>query len=124
MQTLSAVQGKTHAQNQPAARLLFEDAVAVAKLALGQAELTQLAGVAVQGCQALEHVLDLDAIGANVLHRCGAHGAGDQAEVFQAGQPLLQRPQHKSVPDLPRLSLDDGALTIVGKHPNTATGHA
>ena len=88
VQMRGAIEGETHPQDQPTPRLLLEQAVAVGEVALCKREVAQLAGLAIEGGQAGENVLDLDAISADVLHRCRADGAGNQAEVFQARQAL------------------------------------
>ncbi|MNG17812.1 hypothetical protein D3C84_1018280 [compost metagenome] len=89
-----------------------------------QAEFAQLATLAIKGGQAGEHILDLHAIGADVLHGRGAHGAGNQAEVFQARQALHQGVLHERMPGLARLGLDHDFAAIVADHADSAAGHA
>ena len=108
-----AVERKTYPKDQPAPRLLLEDAVAVSEVALFQAEVAQLSAVAIERRQAGKHVLDLDAISTDVLHRCRADGAGNQAQVFQTGQPLRQRVLHERMPGLASLGFKHDFAAIV-----------
>ena len=84
----------------------------------------QVAGLAIQRGQAGEHVLDLHAIGADVLHRCRADGAGNQAEVFQARQPLRQGVLHERMPRLAGLGFDHDLAAVIAQDANPAGGHA
>ncbi|MNC09701.1 hypothetical protein D3C75_573260 [compost metagenome] len=124
VQMRGAVEGETHTQDQPTPRLLLEQAVAVGEVALLQGKVAQFAGLAIEGGQAGEHVLDLDPIGADVLHWCRTDGAGNQAEVFQAGQSLGQCVLHKWMPGLARLGLDHHFAALIAQHANPARGHA
>ena len=124
MQVRGAIKLEAHPQDQPTSRLLLEHTVAVAEIALLQAEIPQLAALAVQRSQAGKHVLDLDTIGADVLHRRGADGAGNQAEVFQPGKTLGQRVLHERMPRFARFRLDHHATAIVAEHADAARGHA
>ena len=99
-------QGKAHPQNQrpvfqPKAFVtgrVLEHRVAVAKAALRGVQGEQLSGLQVYGVQRIKAVLQLHAIGANVLHWRSTHRAGNKRQVFQPGQALVQRPGHKVVP--------------------------
>ncbi|MNQ82597.1 hypothetical protein D3C85_976510 [compost metagenome] len=115
---------EAHAQDQPATGFALEQAVAVGELAVIQAELAQLAGFAIQRGEPGEYVLQLDAVGTDVLHGRGADGTGDQAEVFQATQPLLQGPEHQRMPGLPRLGFQQHIAPVIAEDANTAAGHA
>ena len=117
-------QVETHAQDQPASGLALEQAVAIAEGTVRQREIAQLAALAVQRGQAGKHILDLHPVGTDVLHRRGAHGAGDQAEVLQAAQALLQRPEHEGMPGLTRLGLDQNGLAVIAQHPPAQQRHA
>ncbi|MNT25015.1 hypothetical protein D3C72_1605190 [compost metagenome] len=86
---------------------MLEDRVTVAKSALGGVQAEALAIGQVHGVQRIEAVLQLDAVGANVLHGRGTCGTRDQRQVFQPGVALLQAPGHHVVPDLARPDLDD-----------------
>jgi len=63
---------------------VLEDRVAVAEGALRGIKREALTRGQVHRVQRLEAVLQLYAIGTDVLHRRCAHGAGDQRQVFQA----------------------------------------
>ncbi len=92
----ATAQGKTHAQDQPAPGVALEQAVAITEGTFCQTEVMQFARLAVEGGQAGEHVLDLDPVGAHILHRRGAPTVpGNQAEVFQARRTLRQCPLHE-----------------------------
>src|SRR5690606_19139533 len=77
-------QDESYAGDEPTPGLALEDAIAI----------TKAAGVAVQpdpgffvevvGGDKLHEFADLDAIGANVLNRRGAHGARNERQVLQA----------------------------------------
>ena len=84
----------------------------------------RFAGLAIQSGQAGEHVLDLHAIGADVLHRCRADGAGNQAEVFQPRQPLRQGVLHERMPRLAGLGFDHDLAAVIAQDANPARGHA
>ena len=66
-----------------------------------------LAGGHIYCIQRLESVLQLHAIGADVLHWRCAHRSGNQRHVFQTWVTLAQRPSHAVVPSLSSPSLDD-----------------
>ena len=123
-------QRQAHAQDQRApgqaevARLrrrVLEHRVAIAKTALRGVQGEDFATGQVDGVQLVKAVLQLDAVGADVLHRAGAHGAGDQRQVLQAGQALLQRPADEVVPVLARAGLDDGVARGLAEH--ATAGH-
>ena len=59
----------------------------------------------------LDHVADLLAVGGDVLHRRGAHGAGDAAQQLDARRPQLDRRLDELVP---RNAGIDGELDRVG----------
>ncbi|MNS79888.1 hypothetical protein D3C72_1135520 [compost metagenome] len=124
MQMRDAVECKAHAQNQPTPRLLLEQAVAVGEVAFFEGEIAQLAGLAIQRGEAGEYILDLDAVGTDVLHRRSANRAGNQAEVFQPGESLRQRVLHKRMPRLARFRLDHHTVAVIADHTNPARGHA
>ncbi|MNI51470.1 hypothetical protein D3C73_1061990 [compost metagenome] len=121
---LDAIQGKPHPQDQPSTGLLFEETVAVSEIALAQVEIAQLTRLAVQRGQAGEYVLDLHAIGADVLHGRGTDSAGDQAEVFQPRQSLGQGVLNERMPRLARLGFDDNAAAVIAENANATAGHA
>ena len=123
-QSAGASQGETHTQNQPATRFTLEPAVTVSKLTLVQRELTQLTGVPIQGGQPGKHIFDFNPISANVLHRRRAHRTGNQTEILQPLQALLQGPLHKGMPGLPRFGFHQHRITLARHNPQTATGHA
>ena len=51
--------------------------------------------------QRLKAVLQFNAIGADVLHRRAAHGAGDEGQILQAKVAILKRPRDQTVPVFP-----------------------
>ena len=63
---------------------MFENRVAVGKSTLGGIQAELLARDQIHGIQRIKAVLQLQPIGANVLHRRCAHGAGDQRHVLKA----------------------------------------
>ena len=92
---------------------MLEDAVAVAEGADRGAERDAAAGDQVDRVERLETLLQLDAVGADVLHRRGADGARDQRQVLQPGPALGEREVDEVVPVLAGARLDDpgvGAL--------------
>ncbi|MNT22204.1 hypothetical protein D3C72_1575800 [compost metagenome] len=124
MQLRRVAEVEAHAQDQPATGFALEQAVAVGELAVIQAELAQLAGFAIQRGEPGEYVLQLDAVGTDVLHGRGADGAGNQAEVFQAAQPLLQTPEHQGMPGLSRLGFQQHIDPVIAEDADAAAGHA
>ena len=81
------VQPKAHAcdqrpPGQPIAlrtgALVFEDRIAVAKAALRRIEAEHLPAVQIDRIERMKAVLQLQPVGANVLHRGCAHAAGNQ----------------------------------------------
>ncbi|MDT4839734.1 hypothetical protein FQZ97_735310 [compost metagenome] len=124
MQLRRATEVEAHTQDQPAAGFTLEQAVAVSELAVLQRKLAQLAGFPVQRDQPGEHVLQFNAIGTNVLHGCSPHGTGNQAEVFQATQALLQRPEHQRMPRLAGFGLQQHILSVIRQNTHPSAGHA
>ena len=51
-----------------------------------------------EGLHRLDELADLDAVGADILDRAGADGAGNQRHVLEPGQALAQRPGDQVVP--------------------------
>jgi uncharacterized protein YajQ (UPF0234 family) len=86
---------------------VLEHRVAVAEGALGGIEREAAAGVQVDGVERFEAVLQLDAVGADVLHRRAAHGARDQRQVLEAGIAVAHHPFDRVVPDLARAGFHD-----------------
>ena len=108
-------QAKAHARDQAAAgERMLEDAVAVAEGADRRRRASTLRPVTqVDRVERLEAVLQLDAVGADVLHRRGADRAGNQRQVLQPGQPCASVQVDEVVPVLAGAGLDDpgvGAL--------------
>jgi hypothetical protein len=81
-----------------AVRIALEPAVAVGERAVGAVQPDDLAKHAIEGFDDVDAFADLDAVGADVLDRRGADGAGNQREVLQSTQPASQRPQHQRMP--------------------------
>ena len=66
----------------------------------------------------METILQLYAVGTNVLHRRCAHRSRDQRHVLQPAPALLQRPHHQVVPAHPSASLHDAVLLpYAARHP-------
>ena len=119
-----AIKDKAHPQDHPAPGLLLEQAVAIGEVAVFQAEIPQLAGLAIESGQAGEHVLDLDPIGADVLHRRCSHRARDQAEVLQPRQTLSQRPLDERMPGFPCFCFNHHVLAVITQLTDTTGCHA
>ncbi|MNN43881.1 hypothetical protein D3C81_1581440 [compost metagenome] len=98
--------------------------MAVGELALVGAKLAQLAARAIQRHQAVQHILELDAVGADVLHRRRADRAGNQAEVLQPGQPLLQGPLHERMPGLAGFGLHQHLAALLLQQAAATADHA
>ena len=91
-------------------RRMLEDGVAVAKAALRGIQAERLAGGQIEGVERFKPILQLHAIGTDVLHGRGAHRARDERQIFQPWEPVRQRPGHSIVPDLARARLHDPGL--------------
>ena len=86
---------------------VLEHRVAVAEGALRGVQGESLAGLQVDGVERLEAILQFHTVGADVLHRGGAHGAGNERHVLQPRPALLQRPAHGLVPAFAAAHLHD-----------------
>jgi hypothetical protein len=98
---------------QAAEAALLEDAVAVAERTGPGVQRHGAAGDQVDRVQRLEAVLQLQPVGADVLHRRRAHGAGDQRQVLQPRPALVQRPGDDVVPVLAGTGLDDPGVVAL-----------
>jgi len=129
-------QGEAHPQNQGTvfeterlgrvqrgAACMFEYRVSVTEGALRGVQGKNLPGLQIDGIQRIKPVLQLDTVRAHVLHRRGAHGAGNQGHVFHAGQVVVQRPGHKVVPAFAGTGFHDDGLGGFPHHPDTAHLH-
>ncbi len=67
----------------------------------------------VPGFHGIDEFRHLDTVGADVLDRRGADGAGNEDEVFQAGVALAQGPAHEVVPALSRGHADQHAIVAL-----------
>jgi uncharacterized protein YajQ (UPF0234 family) len=94
----------------PAGERMLELAVAVAELAHLGPQRHGAAGEQVHPVERVEAVFQLDAVGADVLHRRGAHRTGNERHVLQARQALGQRPGDEVVPVLAGAGLDDPGI--------------
>ena len=92
---------------QTALALLLENGIAVGETALRGIQRKRAARGQLDRIQAVKTVLQLDAIGPDVLHRGRAHGAGNQCQVFQSRVTLLQGPGDKVMPDFAGTRLHD-----------------
>lgn len=91
---------------------MFEDGVAVAELARGGVEGVLRAGAEVDVVEGVEAVLQLNAVSADVLHRRGADGAGDEREVLQPGQVVRERPFNELMPALAAAGFNKGVAGV------------
>ncbi len=96
--------------DQVAVHLLLEHAVAVGEATLFVVQPHPGLLLAVPGFDGLDELADLRAVGADVLDRRGTGGAGNQGQVFQAGQAFLQRPHHQAVPRHTGTGADHGMV--------------
>ena len=64
-----------------------------------------------------------NAISANVLHRRGAHATWNEGEIFQAAEPLSERPKNEVVPGFARRSLDQDGGVIEPHARNRGVSH-
>ena len=87
-----------HRQHDPAFGLALEDAVAIAEGAGLAVQPHHRAGLPVPGFHRQHRVADFNSVGTDVLDRRGADAAGDQGQVLQPAQALVQAPQHQLVP--------------------------
>ena len=110
LQTDAAWQTARHGQVLGLGRGVLEDRVAVAKRALGGVERKAFARGQIDGIERVKAILQLQPISADVLHRRGAHGAGNQPHVLQPGIALGQRPGHQVMPALARTGLHNPVL--------------
>ena len=78
---------------------LLEERVAVAVAALLAGEFHFLALLQVEADHAGDQVLDLNAVGADVLHGGGAHLARDEREILRAPEAVAAGFRHEMVPD-------------------------
>src|SRR5262249_55055828 len=77
---------------------VLEDALAVAEFAFCARERRGLGGVDTQRIDRLADRFHLDAVRTDILHRRGAHLAGNQRQVLDAGPTTLDAVQHELVP--------------------------
>ena len=97
---------------------MFEHRVTVTKRALRGPQAEVLPGFQVNRIQRFKAVLQLDTVGADVLHRGGAHRARDEGQVFQAIKTLRHGPGHEVVPHLAGTGFDHpGARGFFHKPP-------
>ena len=106
-------QAELHGGDQVAVGLVLEQAVAVAEAAGRMVQLHPLRVQRVPGLHRLDELADLGTVGADVLDRRGADGAGNQRQVFQPGQAFGQRPHHQFVPDHAGTGADHGMVGTV-----------
>ncbi len=97
-QRAAARQHEAHGGDDVAARLVLEQRVAIGKRTGRPVQRHHPARMDVPRFHALDELGHLAAVGADVLDRCGAHGAGNQDQVFEPGVALPQRPAHEVVP--------------------------
>jgi hypothetical protein len=73
--------------------------------------------------QGMEALGDFQPVGADVLDRRGADGAGDQRQVFQAGPALRQRPLHEVVPVLAGAGAHVPGVGVLADQRAAGNGH-
>src|SRR6202034_4779152 len=81
-----------------AVRTLIEAAAAIRKATVGVAEIDPGMGVAVEGAHGADGARDLLSIGAHVLHRRAADGAGNAAETFDSGESGIDAAGDERIP--------------------------
>ena len=96
---------------------VFKNRIAVSKCTLRSVESKALPGGQIDRIQIKEAILKLNPIGANVLHRRGAHRARDQGQIFQTGPTLIKGPGHKIMPILSSHGLHQVALFVLPHEP-------
>src|SRR3546814_6189194 len=99
-------------------RVALERAVAIGEFALAGSEPPDLRGGAFEHFDRVDALAHLHAVGADVLDRRGADGAGDQGEVFQPAQPQRQRVHDEAVPRQARAGAPQpgGAIALARFH--------
>ena len=60
-----------------------------------------------------DELADLDAVGADVLDGCSARLTGNQREVFEALQAVIERPVDERVPFEPGIDVHERVLAVV-----------
>ena len=104
---------ETHGRDDPVAALALEAAVAVAERAVVRGERPPASGRAVPRAHARDALGELHAVGADVLDRGGADGAGDQREVLEPAEAEREGPLDERVPADAGLGRDaDGAARV------------
>ncbi len=102
---------------------VFEDAVAVAEAARGGVQAAELAAGHVESRQAVEHILGFDAIRPHVLDGRGADRAGDQRQVFQSPQALVQREPDEGMPVFSGLGAHEDLVALLAEDLPPLAGH-
>lgn len=74
----------------------------------------------VPGFEGMKYFFYFYAVGADVLHRCGADASGDEAEIFHAGEIVLDTILYKPMPALPCPGLQVYIAVIFGDLFHTA----
>ncbi|MOA13104.1 hypothetical protein D3C78_1331380 [compost metagenome] len=92
---------------------MLEDAVAIAELAVGGLDALHLARLPVECLYIGAEVGQLDAVGADVLHRGGTDSARDQRQILQPMPTLLQGVAHQLVPLLPRRHVQQPVVALL-----------
>ena len=85
---------------------MFKQAVAISKAAIGIAQHHKIERVQIKAAHRMDKVFHFHAVGADILHRCRAHRARNQAQIFQPAQAHIQRVQHKIMPNFTGLRFD------------------
>ena len=114
-------QTESHAQHEVASGKLLEERMAVAETAVGIGECAQATLAEVVGLDTLYHILRLDAIGSDILHRAGTHSAGDGREVLQAVEAVVDAPLYQCIHTHPPPGCHQ--VVVHGHHLPVGQGH-
>ena len=110
-----ARQGEGDPSDQKAPRFLFEAAIPVGQGAGIATELHPGAIPAIIRTDRMQAVCEFHPVGADVLDRCGARIAWDQAQIFQSDKTLRQRPLHQVMPVFARGDGDLNRARLLAK---------
>ena len=91
----------------PAGWCMLEHRIPIAKAALCSIERKGAPGLDVDGVESMEAILQLDAVGSDVLYGRRSHHPGNQGQILQSGIALIQRPRDEVMPVLARPGLHD-----------------
>lgn len=96
----------------PGLETVFENTFPVAETTLGSRNAIDSAGREIQQIDILANVFQFDAVGTDVLNRCGAGQSRNQRQVLQTADPGLQRILHQIMPILTGADVEMPGITI------------